>query len=359
MFETENFDWLSIWQKEAEAIGMKLDDIRPIKMVVGGIVSSGHWNMPRHSCLVWVKREVIDKGLLEIHKMTEVNEAFPFVPVGSAGARSTIDHLKERIFLSDAADEVFGVLEIITRASLHEWKNRKGPFVHVDPEGWQDLKSGFNGWAQRLGGLGDDVSLWHYLSACLGPGVEFLNEEDFSKICCSIDDEEDLDSILVDGDEAIRAIVRGHKRVFDEYRLVFVRFEDDAPEEVADGLRVFREEREAEKRKAEEARAAELALKKEIEKQENAEHERNRRELLGPAAKEKEFEKLNWRTISDADLEKLLYEAPMTELAMRFEVSNVAIKKRINKRKLKHPPQGYFLRKEVVARRGGELKNPG
>ncbi|GAB2208846.1 hypothetical protein ROS1_56640 [Roseibium sp. ROS1] len=68
--------------------------------------------------------------------------------------------------------------------------------------------------------------------------------------------------------------------------------------------------------------------------------------MLSPEQRNQEFPALSWQNTSNERLQELLFESPMTELAVRFSVSETAIRKRVKSAGLSVPPRGHWLKKE-------------
>lgn len=319
-------EWLDIWTKYAAKQGLDLNCLEPVRFTFGGI------DRPeRRPKVRWMYRRELDQGKLHIHKQMLLNNSLPGPHLESAGSEQTASYLvnllEERG--GDKQSLLTGILALISAATVHEFENNR-ELGYLDEEPIACIDE----WVAAEMGQKKPFQ-WHRRSTTLGPGDSFLSSHDFD----SPTYQRKLSNL-----EFVNAIVIGHKRIFRNFALVVPNYQLAFPEDIVDDLRDWWDQC----NKNEEQRLANLREQQEAIRIEKEKRERRldakRRALLSPEKREQKFERLRWRNTTNEQLQELLFEAPITELAVRFQVSETAIRKRAKAAGLKQPPRGYWLK---------------
>ncbi len=113
-------------------------------------------------------------------------------------------------------------------------------------------------------------------------------------------------------------MVTGHKRILDEFALVVPNFQEDLPTSIEEDFNTWLAERNAHQETARAERQERQATVRAQEAKAKQDQDRKRRQLLAPARRDQEFTPLSWRNTSTERPQELLFETPMTELAVRF-----------------------------------------
>lgn len=333
-------DWLDVWSILGKEQGLELDMLEPVRMTVGGVKDPQ--KLSNLIPVMWVSSGLMDQGELEIHKQFFLGNLFKeplvFYPsdyMPNAGLRDTLKYLAQMVHdANERGVESLAkqVLALFTAASMHEYEDSyfrgfKGESDEAEKkiEEWLAEHQPFR-------------FAWHRRSRTLGPNQSFLESMDFYEVLGT----ERPASIK----ELCQVIISGHRRVLDQYQLVIPSFQYEFRDEFESDLLDWWEDLQAREEKAAVQRQAIRDARAAKEQLHHERLEQKRRALLSPEKRNQEFPPLSWQNTSNERLQELLFEAPMTELAVRFSVSEAAIRKRVKSAGLSVPPRGHWLKKD-------------
>ncbi|MCV0426593.1 MAG: hypothetical protein K5905_14080 [Roseibium sp.] len=209
-------DWLEVWTDLGKKHGLKIDALRPIPLVIGGVES-----YDTKQSIRWIERETLEKGPLGIHKRLLQHKKLPFPYILSAGARHTLGQLANIVReFSDFDDEALShrILALFSAASLHEYRGSDfGAFVETSMLAEKNIMT----WIEKLS-QGDCYK--HLRAMTLGPEIPFLSTLDFYKVIGDVRP--------VTSEEFCLAVFTGHKRVLDRFRLVIPHYQKEIPMEI-------------------------------------------------------------------------------------------------------------------------------
>lgn len=332
-------NWPDVWNDLGKELGVKLEDLEPTRLTIGGVGTAEL--LSRKFPIVWVKREILELGTLELHKQMLEQREFPWLTLDSAGAETTLGHLQGIVQKGASREEhsiALDVLAVFTAASLHEFE--KNWEYRVWRDGTSTAREQMESWLSTRKG---ERYCWHRRSTTLGPEDAFLTWGDLRGVTGR--DHWPRQTTPLTTREFCLAVVAGHKRILDDYALVVPSFQEDLPASIEEDFNTWLAERNAHQETARAERQERQAAVRAQEAKAKQEQDRKRRQLLAPAKRDQEFAPLSWSNTSTERLQELLFEAPMTELAVRFGVSETAIRKRVKTACLALPKRGYWLQK--------------
>lgn len=333
-------DWLDVWSILGKEQGLELDMLEPVRITVGGV--NDPQKLSELVPVMWVQSELLDHGMLEAHKQFFLGKLFkdpltvyPSDYLPNKGLQNTLGYLAQivRDGKEGGAESLAKqVLALFTAASMHEYGNWwcrdfriQSSEAETTIEDWLDKNCPFN-------------FRWHQRSTTLGPDTAFLEYQDFKEVLGA--------ERPATTREFCKIIVAGHRRVLDRYRLVIPTFQQDLPADIETDLLNWWDELQRREEEDAAARQAERDEQEARDRRFRENLEKKRRALLSPEKRNEEFPPLSWTNTTNERLQELLFEAPMTELAVRFSVSETAIRKRVKNAGLSVPRRGHWLKKD-------------
>jgi hypothetical protein len=333
-------DWLDVWSILGKEQGLELDMLEPVRMTVGGVKDPQ--KLSNLIPVMWVSSGLMDQGELEIHKQFFLGNLFKdpltFYPsdyLSNKGLQNTLGYLAQIVRdgkKGEAESIAKQVLALFTAASMHEYGNGwrrefrcESSEAETKIEDWLDKNCPFN-------------FRWHLRSTTLGPDTAFLEYQDFEEVLGAESPATTRDFCKI--------IIAGHRRVLDQYQLVIPTFQYEFRRELESDLLDWWEDLQAREEKAAVQRQAIRDARAAKEQLHHERLEQKRRALLSPERRKQEFPPLSWQNTTNERLQELLFEAPMTELAVRFSVSEAAIRKRVKNAGLSIPKRGHWLKKD-------------
>lgn len=327
-------DWIDKWRDIAWRIGFDTRLANPAFMVIATErVSSNTWPA------FWIRRTDLPQAQFDIHKHLSKYGRLPADYYYTRGAHGLAYSLRcAAIKDHEVSDDVqkHSLLTLI-EASLFEMSKMyaNSRELNVVPA------------IRHINRSRADVveTYWHVKCRYLGRDFPLSCDTDWETL--GLDPNERLTPTV---DQIWRAIVVGHKRIFEEYALVIPEYVSRLPPELKAKFNLWQHqfdlEQAAERTRHEKAMlqfrlSNELA---EVQKEKmEAERDQKRRALMAPEKRDMQFEFIPWQTIKQPELSQWVWRAPLTELAIRFGVSETAIRKAIKKWRIDAPPKGYWL----------------